>query len=105
MNNSSSHGRAASTLLYPRSKDEILEWVNVKAFTFNELKMATRNFNRGTVVGEGSSGVTYKGWIDETSLSPAKAGQEMIVAVKKLKDSRCVGHRDWLVSTPSVLNY
>ena len=61
--------------------------------------MATRNFNRGTVVGEGSSGVTYKGWIDETSLSPAKAGTGMSVAIKKLNKDGYIGHQEWLVSS------
>ena len=105
MNNSGSHSPAASALLYPWSKGEILESVNVKAFTFKELRMATRNFTPESKLGEGTFGATYKGYINETSLSPAKAGQEMIVAVTKLKDSRCVGHQEWLVSTPSVPNY
>jgi len=103
LNNSGSHSPAASALLYPWSKGEILESVNVKAFTFKELRKATNNFTPESKLGEGTFGATYKGYIKKTSLSRAKAGQEMIVAVKK--DSRCVGHQEWLVSTPSVPNY
>jgi serine/threonine protein kinase len=100
---SSSHGPAVSTLLYPRSKDEILESVNVKAFTFNELKMATRNFSPQTMLGEGSLGATYKGWIDETTLAPAKEGTGMVVAVKKLNENAYyMDHQEWLAKVKYI---
>jgi hypothetical protein len=74
--------------------------VNVKAFTFNELKMATRNFSPQTMLGEGSLGATYKGWIDETTLAPAKEGTGMVVAVKKLNENAYyMDHQEWLVSS------
>jgi len=74
--------------------------VNVKAFTFKELRKATNNFTPESKLGEGTFGATYKGYIKKTSLSRAKAGQEMIVAVKK--DSRCVGHQEWLASVKYI---
>jgi hypothetical protein len=46
----------------PRSEGEILESANVKAFTFNELRTATRNFRPDSVLGEGGFGSVFKGW-------------------------------------------
>lgn len=70
---------------------------NLKAFTFNELKTATRNFRPDSLLGEGGFGFVYKGWIDQHSLSPAKPGSGMVVAVKKLKPEGFQGHKEWLV--------
>uniref|UniRef100_A0A251TTC5 Protein kinase domain-containing protein n=1 Tax=Helianthus annuus TaxID=4232 RepID=A0A251TTC5_HELAN len=46
-----------------------------KVFTYDELKLATRNFGNDTCLGEGRYGKVYKGWIDNT---------ELPIAVKKL---------------------
>lgn len=61
--------------------------------------MATRNFSSQTMLGEGSFGTIYKGWIDETTLAPAKEGTGMLVAVKKLDKNGYMGHQEWLVSS------
>ncbi|CAI9282336.1 unnamed protein product [Lactuca saligna] len=37
-------------------------------FSFNVLKLATRNFRLDNVLGEGGSGSVFKGWIDEQSV-------------------------------------
>ncbi|KAH9709446.1 putative serine/threonine-protein kinase PBL3 [Citrus sinensis] len=106
----SSHSSAPSTLPIPPSKEkgnseslptpksegEILSSSNLKAFTFNELKTATRNFRPDSLLGEGGFGFVYKGWIDQHSLSPAKPGSGMVVAVKKLKPEGFQGHKEWL---------
>ncbi|KAH1206142.1 Receptor-like cytoplasmic kinase 176 [Glycine max] len=44
-----------------------------------ELKSATNNFRPDTVVSEGG----LKGWLDEDTLAPAKAGSRMVVAITK----------------------
>ncbi|CAH1435371.1 unnamed protein product [Lactuca virosa] len=51
----------------PRSQTEILQLGNLKPFSFNVLKLATRNFRLDSVLGEGGSGSVFKGWIDEQS--------------------------------------
>jgi hypothetical protein len=82
----------------PRSEDEILESANVKAFTFNELRVATRNFRPDSVLGEGGFGSVFKGWIDEKTLAPTRPGTGMVIAVKKLNQEGYQGHKEWLVS-------
>lgn len=81
----------------PRSEGEILSSPNLKAFTFNELKNATRNFRPDSLLGEGGFGYVFKGWIDEHTLTAAKPGSGMVVAVKKLKPEGFQGHKEWLV--------
>ena len=76
---------------------------HVKAFSFNELKNATRNFRPDSLLGEGGFGYVFKGWIDEHSLTAAKPGSGMVIAVKKLKPESFQGHKEWLVCSPSSL--
>jgi serine/threonine protein kinase len=80
----------------PRSEVEILESANVKAFTFNELRVATRNFRPDSVLGEGGFGSVFKGWIDEKTLAPTRPGTWMVIAVKKLNQEGYQGHKEWL---------
>uniref|UniRef100_A0A6N2NJN4 non-specific serine/threonine protein kinase n=1 Tax=Salix viminalis TaxID=40686 RepID=A0A6N2NJN4_SALVM len=82
----------------PRSEGEILSSPNLKAFSFNELKNATRNFRPDSVLGEGGFGCVFKGWIDENTLAASKPGSGMVVAVKKLKPEGFQGHKEWLVA-------
>lgn len=80
----------------PRSEGEILQASNLKSFSFSELKSATRNFRPDSVLGEGGFGSVFKGWIDENSLTAAKPGTGMVIAVKKLNQESFQGHREWL---------
>ncbi|CAN8254516.1 unnamed protein product [Cochlearia groenlandica] len=84
-----------STLAH-KTEGEILSSANVKSFTFNELKVATRNFRSDTVVGEGGFGCVYRGWIDETTLTPTKSSTGLVIAVKRLNPDSFQGHREWL---------
>lgn len=70
---------------------------NLRSFTFNDLKNATRNFRFDSLLGEGGFGFVFKGWIDEQTFTPCKPGTGMVVAVKKLKSESYQGHREWLV--------
>ncbi|PKA47755.1 putative serine/threonine-protein kinase NAK [Apostasia shenzhenica] len=78
---------------YPEGR--ILDAPILKVFTFAELKSATRNFKPDSVLGEGGFGKVYKGWLDEKTLSPAKAGIGMVVAVKKLNYESMQGLEEW----------
>nr|TKR63862.1 KINASE 2B family protein [Populus alba] len=89
-------GRSSECLPTPRSEGEILSSPNLKAFTFNELKNATRNFRPDSLLGEGGFGYVFKGWIDEHTLTAARPGSGMVVAVKKLKPEGFQGHKEWL---------
>ncbi|RWV95786.1 hypothetical protein GW17_00041553 [Ensete ventricosum] len=97
LSGSSSKVSAASVPPTPRSEGEILQSVNVKSFTFSELRIATRNFRPDSVVGEGGFGSVFKGWIDEHTLAAAKPGTGVVIAVKKLNQEGYQGHREWLV--------
>ncbi|KAJ9187520.1 hypothetical protein P3X46_002966 [Hevea brasiliensis] len=80
----------------PRTEGEILSSPNLKAFTFNELKNATRNFRPDSLLGEGGFGYVFKGWIDENTMTAARPGSGMVIAVKKLKPEGFQGHKEWL---------
>ncbi|KAK6139315.1 hypothetical protein DH2020_026930 [Rehmannia glutinosa] len=87
---------SAESLPTPRSEAEILSCPNVKPFLFNELKNATRNFRPDSLLGEGGFGYVFKGWIDEHTLTAAKPGSGLVIAVKKLKPEGFQGHKEWL---------
>lgn len=75
------------------SKDETSVSKNLRVFTLNDLKIATKNFHSHSLIGEGGFGCVYKGFIDE---NPIKPGARTAVAVKKLKLGSSQGHREWL---------
>ncbi|CAK9161450.1 unnamed protein product, partial [Ilex paraguariensis] len=69
---------------------------NLRSFSFNDLKNATKNFRLESLLGEGGFGCVFKGWIDENTYAPCKPGTGMVVAIKKLKAESFQGHREWL---------
>ncbi|KAF5794874.1 putative transferase, protein kinase RLK-Pelle-RLCK-VIIa-2 family [Helianthus annuus] len=87
---------SASVPPSPRSQTEILQSGNLKPFSFNVLKLATRNFRPDSVLGEGGFGSVFKGWIDEQSLAAAKPGTGTVIAVKRLNQEGLQGHQEWL---------
>lgn len=70
---------------------------SLKMYSLSELKSATRNFRPDTMLGEGGFGRVFKGWVDEKTLSPAKVGSGMPVAVKKSNPDSDQGLREWKV--------
>ncbi|KAL9240874.1 hypothetical protein vseg_015046 [Gypsophila vaccaria] len=86
----------SQSLPIPRTEDEILSSPGLKAFSYNDLKIATKNFRPDSLIGEGGFGYVFKGWIDEQTLLPARPGSGMVVAVKKLKPEGFQGHKEWL---------
>ncbi|XP_020205589.1 receptor-like cytoplasmic kinase 176 [Cajanus cajan] len=93
---SNSRNSSASISVTSRSEGEILQSSNLKSFSYNELRAATRNFRPDSVLGEGGFGSVFKGWIDEHSLAATKPGIGMIVAVKRLNQDGFQGHKEWL---------
>jgi hypothetical protein len=77
---------------------EIFQSNNLKCFTFNEVKTATRSFRPDGLVGEGGFGSVFKGSIDENTLAPTKLGTGFVVAVKTLNQENNQGQNEWLVS-------
>ncbi|CAL5338436.1 unnamed protein product [Camellia sinensis] len=88
--------KSTESIPTPRSEGEILLSPNLKPFSFNELKNATKNFRPDSLLGEGGFGYVFKGWIDEHTLTAAKPGTGMVIAVKKLKPEGFQGHKEWL---------
>lgn len=95
---STSRNSSASISVASRSEGEILQSSNLKSFSYNEVRAATRNFRPDSVLGEGGFGSVFKGWIDEHSHAATKPGLGIIVAVKRLNQEGFQGHREWLVS-------
>ncbi|RDX96209.1 Receptor-like cytoplasmic kinase 176, partial [Mucuna pruriens] len=93
---SSSKNSLASIPVTPRSEGEILQSSNLKSYSYNELRIATKNFCPDSVLGEGGFGSVFKGWIDEHSLAVTRPGTGMVVAVKRLNQEGFQGHKEWL---------
>ncbi|KAH9702066.1 protein kinase domain-containing protein [Citrus sinensis] len=93
---SGSSSRVSSVSVVPRTEGEILLGSNIKSFSFNGLKTATRNFRPDSVLGEGGFGCVFKGWIDEHTYAPARPGTGMVIAVKRLNQESLQGHLEWL---------
>ncbi|KAJ6828305.1 putative serine/threonine-protein kinase PBL19 [Iris pallida] len=65
---------------------------NLKAFTFAELRAATKNFSRSLMVGEGGFGCVYRGSIK----NPDDPSKKLEIAVKQLSRKGLQGHKEWL---------
>lgn len=76
---------------------EILPIANLKIYSFSDMKFSTKNFKSDSVLGIGGFGTVYKGWVDEKTLAPTKAGTGMIVAIKKLNAESTQGFEEWQV--------
>ncbi|XP_023637787.1 probable serine/threonine-protein kinase PBL1 isoform X2 [Capsella rubella] len=92
----SSYKSSSSSAAAHRTEGEILSSTSVKSFSFSELKLATRNFRSDSVVGEGGFGCVFRGWLDETTLTPTKSSSGLVIAVKRLNPDGFQGHREWL---------
>nr|WIL59880.1 nodulation protein [Melilotus officinalis] len=74
---------------------KFLEMPNLKVFSYGDLKTATKSFKSDALLGEGGFGKVYKGWLNAVTLTPAKAGSGMMVAIKKLKHDSIQGVQEW----------
>ncbi|GMP22602.1 hypothetical protein CsSME_00000547 [Camellia sinensis var. sinensis] len=65
---------------------------NLRVFTYDELRTATRNFSRSLMIGEGGFGGVYRGVIREAEDSNKKID----IAVKQLSRRGLQGHKEWV---------
>ncbi|KAJ8529174.1 hypothetical protein K7X08_036009 [Anisodus acutangulus] len=77
-------------------EEELKVFSQLRKFTFNDLKLATRNFRPESLLGEGRFGCVFKGWIEENGAAPVKPGTGLTVAVKTLNHDGLQGHKEWL---------
>lgn len=49
------------------------------------------------MLGQGGFGKVYRGWVDNKTLAPSKAGSGMIVAIKRLNSESVQGFAEWRV--------
>ncbi|PSS29960.1 Serine/threonine-protein kinase [Actinidia chinensis var. chinensis] len=74
---------------------EILATPNLRVYSFSDLKSATKGFKPEVILGVGGFGTVYKGWVDETTLSPSRFGSGMVVAIKRLNRESVQGFKEW----------
>ncbi|KAG4976124.1 hypothetical protein JHK86_035598 [Glycine max] len=77
---------------------KIIEASSLRRFTFNDLKLATRNFESKNVLGEGGFGTVLKGWVNEHGNFAARPRMGIPVAVKTLNPNGFQGHKEWLIA-------
>ncbi|GMH13307.1 hypothetical protein Nepgr_015148 [Nepenthes gracilis] len=65
---------------------------NLRIFTYDELKVATKNFSRSLMIGEGGFGGVYRGVIQ----SPEFPQKRIDIAVKQLSRRGLQGHKEWV---------
>ncbi|GKV08661.1 hypothetical protein SLEP1_g20265 [Rubroshorea leprosula] len=94
---STTTSNAESTSSTPKFSEELKVASQLRKFTFNDLKLATRNFRPESLLGEGGFGCVFKGWIEENGTAPVKPGTGLTVAVKTLNIDGLQGHKEWLV--------
>lgn len=88
---------AESASSTPKFSEELKVSSQLRKFTFNDLKLATRNFRPESLLGEGGFGCVFKGWVEENGTAPVKPGTGLTVAVKTLNHDGLQGHKEWLV--------
>ncbi|KAF4360863.1 hypothetical protein F8388_020016 [Cannabis sativa] len=93
---STTTSNAESNSSTSKLEEELKVASRLRKFTFNDLKMATRNFRPESLLGEGGFGCVFKGWIEENGTAPVKPGTGLTVAVKTLNHDGLQGHKEWL---------
>ena len=94
---STTTSNAESNASTSKLEEELKVASRLRKFTFNDLKLATRNFRPESLLGEGGFGCVFKGWIEENGTAPVKPGTGLTVAVKTLNHDGLQGHKEWLV--------
>ena len=76
-------------------KDKTAPIVPAAKLKLKDLKVATNDFSRENLLGEGSFGKVYQGTIMDPRAE--NAGRTVDVAVKKLNPESFQGYQEWLV--------
>ena len=92
-----SMSNAESTSSTSKLEEELKISPHLRNFSFNDLKLATRNFRPESLLGEGGFGCVFKGWVEENGTAPVKPGTGLTVAVKTLNHDGLQGHKEWMV--------
>ncbi|KAK9097608.1 hypothetical protein Sjap_023105 [Stephania japonica] len=88
--------KSTSVQLAPKNVTDLRKnpgYSNVDIFTYNEMRIATKNFRPDQILGEGGFGIVYKGVIDDNVKEGYKSTQ---VAIKVLDPEGYQGDREWL---------
>ncbi|XP_061363819.1 serine/threonine-protein kinase PBL34-like isoform X3 [Gastrolobium bilobum] len=93
---STTTSNAESNSSTSKLEEELKIASRLRKFSFNDLKLATRNFRPESFLGEGGFGCVFKGWIEENGTAPVKPGTGLTVAVKTLNHDGLQGHKEWL---------
>ncbi|XP_008446315.1 serine/threonine-protein kinase PBL34-like [Cucumis melo] len=93
-NTSMSNGESNSST--SKLEEELKISPHLRKFSFNDLKLATRNFRPESLLGEGGFGCVFKGWVEENGTAPVKPGTGLTVAVKTLNHDGLQGHKEWM---------
>ncbi|KAJ6683850.1 hypothetical protein OIU85_007537 [Salix viminalis] len=104
MSSTTTTSNAESASSFPTFSEELKLASQLRKFTFNDLKLATRNFRPESLLGEGGFGCVFKGWIEENGTAPVKPGTGLTVAVKTLNHDGLQGHKEWLESAVGNLS-
>ncbi|CAA0820238.1 Probable receptor-like protein kinase [Striga hermonthica] len=96
MLSSSTNSNGESVPSTPKIEEELKISSLLRKFTYNDLKISTRNFRPDNLLGEGGFGCVFKGWINENGSTPVKPGTGLTVAVKTLNHDGLQGHKEWL---------
>ncbi|XP_057991837.1 serine/threonine-protein kinase PBL34 isoform X4 [Hevea brasiliensis] len=102
MSFTTSNGESTSST--PKFSEELKLASQLRKFTFNDLKLATRNFRPESLLGEGGFGCVFKGWVEENGTAPVKPGTGLTVAVKTLNHDGLQGHKEWLAEVSFLGN-
>ncbi|KAJ9181560.1 hypothetical protein P3X46_009680 [Hevea brasiliensis] len=92
LNSQNVSGTCAESIGRPSFPSMSQRQSNLRVFTVSELRLATKNFNRSVVLGEGGFGCVYRGSIKSTD-DPTK---KLEVAVKQLGKRGMQGHKEWV---------
>jgi hypothetical protein len=93
---SGSGSTASEDLSTIGSDTSFLDTPNLSVFSFKELKIATRNFGPDSFLGEGSSGIVYKGQLRRNT-NPSSSSNSMAIAAKKFKPDSLQWPETWQV--------
>lgn len=97
ISSSTTSNAESTTPSTPNVGEELRISSQLRKFSVNDLKSATRNFRPESLLGEGGFGCVFKGWINENGTAPVKPGTGLPVAVKTLNHDGLQGHKEWLV--------